>query len=96
MAVYVDDMYLSPIGQFGRMKMSHMAADSTEELFAMADRIGVARHWIQHPGTDKEHFDIAQGKRLQAIRAGAIPVSMRTLCKRPWSRPAPADWNPSL
>jgi len=33
-SVYVDDMYLSPIGQFGRMKMSHLMADTTEELLA--------------------------------------------------------------
>ena len=43
MAVYVDNMQ----AQFGRMKMCHMIADSTEELLAMADRIGVARKWIQ-------------------------------------------------
>ena len=47
MTVYVDDMHLSPMGQFGRMKMSHMIADSTDELLAMADRIGLARRaWV--------------------------------------------------
>jgi hypothetical protein len=30
MTVYVDDMCDSPIGRFGRMKMSHMIADSTD------------------------------------------------------------------
>lgn len=90
MAVYVDDMYKYPLGQFGRMKMSHMAADSTEELLAMADRIGVARKWIQHPGTDREHFDIALSKRALAVAAGAIEVDMKTLCARRWSRPVDA------
>ena len=35
MAVYVDDMYKYPLGQFGRMKMSHMVADTTEELLVI-------------------------------------------------------------
>lgn len=83
MAVYVDD----PIWPFGRMMMCHMVADSTEELLAMADRIGVARKWIQYPGTPKEHFDICRSKRALAIKAGAIEVSSRELCRRPWSRP---------
>lgn len=75
--VYVDDMFKSPMGQFGRMKMSHMIADSTEELLAMADRIGVPRTWIQKPGTPDEHFDIALAKRGLAVELGAIEITMR-------------------
>ena len=69
MTVYVDDMYRTPLGQFGRMKMSHLMADTTEELLAIADTIGVARRWIQYPGTDKEHFDIAMSKRALSVKA---------------------------
>ena len=79
MAVYVDDMYQKPLGRFGRMKMSHMAADTTEELLAMADRIGVNRKWLQKPGTAYEHFDIALAKRKLAVEAGAVEVTMREL-----------------
>lgn len=75
MSVYVDDMEAS----FGRMVMCHMAADSTEELLAMADAIGVARKWIQKPGTWQEHFDIAKSKRAQAVQLGAIEVTSREL-----------------
>ena len=77
MSVYVDDMYRYPIGQFGRMKMSHLMADSTDELLDMADRIGVARRWIQQAGQGRhrEHFDIAKSKRDLAIREGAIEIS---------------------
>jgi hypothetical protein len=77
MAVYVDDMHLTPMGQFGRMKMCHMLADSTEELLAMADRIGVARRWLQDAGTPREHFDIATSKRQLAVSAGAVEITMR-------------------
>lgn len=81
MAVYVDDMYKNPIGEFGRMKMSHLIADTTEELLQMVDKIGVQRKWIQKAGTKEEHFDIAIGKRELAIKNGAIPMPMRNLCK---------------
>lgn len=77
MTVYVDDMYLHPLGRFGRMKMSHLTADTTEELLAMADTIGVQRRWLQYPGEWKEHFDIAMSKRALAVKAGAVEVTMR-------------------
>lgn len=70
MAVYVDDMR----AKFGRMVMCHMLADTTTELLAMADRIGVQRKWIQHAGTPKEHFDIALSKRALAVQAGAQEI----------------------
>lgn len=76
MAVYVDNMRAA----FGRMIMCHMWADTREELFAMADRIGVSRKWFQRPATvglfgmdaSWEHFDIAMSKRAMAVKAGAV------------------------
>jgi len=84
MAVYVDDMHTTPLGQFrtssGRLyKMCHMVADTTEELLAMADRIGVQRRWLQKAGTHHEHFDITTSKRAEAVAAGAIEVTMSQL-----------------
>lgn len=73
--VYVDNMWESPIGSYGRMKMSHMAADTTEELLAMADKIGVNQKWIQKPGTTQEHFDICLAKRKLAVAAGAKEIT---------------------
>jgi hypothetical protein len=74
--VYVDD-YFAP---FGRMKMCHMIADTTEELLSMVDKIGVQRKWIQYPGQPKrEHFDVCTSKRELAIKAGAIPISFVAL-----------------
>jgi len=64
---------------YGRMKMCHMIADSTEELLAMADKIGVARKWLQKAGRHDEHFDIAMSKRALAVEAGAVEVSRMDL-----------------
>lgn len=79
MSVYGDDMYKYPLGQFRGMKMSHMIADTTEELLTMVDTIGGARKWIQYPGPFEEHFDIAMSKRALAVKAGAIEIGMRDL-----------------
>jgi hypothetical protein len=75
MAVYVDE----PKHPYGRMMMCHMMADTTEELLAMADKIGVARKWLQKRGTAYEHFDIAKSKRILAVAAGAKEVTDRDL-----------------
>jgi hypothetical protein len=77
MTVFVDDMYLYPIGKYRRMKMSHMIADSADELHAMADKIGVARRWYQG-----DHYDICKSKRDLAIKHGAVEISMRELALR--------------
>ena len=69
MTVYVDRAR----NGFGRMLMCHMIADTPDELHAMADRIGVARHWFQQPPEASFwHYDIAQTKRVLAVAAGAV------------------------
>src|SRR5262249_15959761 len=75
--VYVDDVEHA----FGQMLMCHMWADTLDELLAMADKVAVARKWIQgHAelsiGKAKNasfvHFDIAKSKKRKAIEAGAV------------------------
>ena len=75
MSVYVDTMKAA----YGRMTMCHMIADSTDELLAMADAIGVARKWIQDAGSHREHFDIALSKKKIAIQRGATEITWREL-----------------
>lgn len=77
MAVYVDNFYEATGRNFGRMKMCHMIADTSEELFKMIDEIGVNRKWIQYPGTSNEHFDICLAKRKKAVSLGAIEINFR-------------------
>lgn len=62
---------------FGRMIMCHLWADSEAELFAMVDRIGVDRKWVQRPPRASWlHFDISKGKRALAVRLGAIETDI--------------------
>lgn len=75
MTVYVDD-FRAP---YGRMVMCHMLADSTEELIAMADKIGLARKWIQKAGTHCEHFDVSLKMRAKAIKEGAVEIGARDM-----------------
>ena len=80
--VYVDDMYLYAMGRFGRMKMSHLVADTEEELLAMADRIGLHRRWLQHPGKPgRVHFDVSMTMRRKAIAAGAVEMTLLDLAR---------------
>jgi hypothetical protein len=70
--VYVDQYF----AQYGRMQMSHMIADTLDELHAMADKIGVARKWFQKHASIP-HYDVCKSKRELAIKFGAIPVERR-------------------
>lgn len=81
MTVYVDDFYKSPQGWHRGMRMSHMIADTEEELFTMADRIGVQRKWYQG-----DHFDISYAKRVLALRAGAVEVTRQELAAIRWCK----------
>lgn len=91
MTVFVDDMYLYPMGQFRRMKMSHMIAYSDDELHDMAARIGLRREWFQ-----SDHYDVSMTCRARAIKLGAVPIALRTLAamsslmRMGWATPDPA------
>lgn len=75
MSVYVD----RAANRFGRMVMCHMIADTEEELFTMADLIGVARCWFQRPpAASFPHFDIAKSRRALAVAFGAIDCDRNT------------------
>lgn len=71
MTVYVD----SEKAVYYNMRMSHMIADTPEELHAMAEKIGVKRKWFQDHRVP--HYDICQNKRVKAIENGAVVVATR-------------------
>jgi hypothetical protein len=87
--VYVDDMR----APFGRLVMCHMVADSSEELLAMADKIGVQRKWIQKAGTYREHFDICLAKRALAVKNGAVEITLKELGRRSLEKAAKLKMN---
>lgn len=75
MSVYVD----SARNKFGRMLMSHMTADTLEELNDIAALVGLKRCWLQaqkHP-----HYDLCQEKRELAIHHGAKVVSSKDIVR---------------
>jgi len=61
--------------------MCHMLADTHQELLEMADNIGMARKWIQHAMSEKEHFDIPEKKRALALSCGAKEISRRDVVR---------------
>jgi hypothetical protein len=75
MSVYVD----SEQNAFRHMKMSHMVADTLDELHAMAQRLGLRRSWFQVSRSGMPHYDICQTKREQAIKLGAIEINRRKM-----------------
>ena len=73
--LYVDDGHWP----LGRMKMSHMIADTPEELRQAARSLNLGRY-IQYAGTWKEHLDVSRTKRQQAIdELGANQVTGRRI-----------------
>jgi len=82
MSVFVDNAR-NPLG---RMKLSHMMADTRSELVAMAKLIGIDAKYIQKAGTYQEHFDVCSSARVKAIKAGAIPVTSKVLVAKMLAR----------
>lgn len=76
MTVYIDDMYLYPMGEFKRghrlYKMSHMIADSEKELHAFATKLGLHKKWYQG-----DHYDVTKGLRGVAINLGAVEITLQ-------------------
>ena len=55
---------------------AHLWADDDEEIHRFAQRLGLRRQWAQQrPGF--MHYDVTQTMREAAIRAGAIPQTLR-------------------
>lgn len=75
MSVYVD----SERNQYRHMIMSHLVADTLDELHAMAQRLGLKRSWFQVSRSGMPHYDICQSKREQAIRFGAVEIDRRKM-----------------
>lgn len=82
MSVYVDDFRAAVrVGQ-AIWKMSHMIADTREELDAMAEAIELDAKWKQKAGEKQEHFDVTENYRQRAIGKGAIAITAKELARK--------------
>lgn len=78
MTLYVDHARTP----YGRMRMSHLMADTPEELERARVALGLPRSAKHNAGLPGEHLDVAEAKRSQAIRQlGAREVSSRCLVR---------------
>lgn len=75
MTVYVD----SERNLYRHMLMSHMVADTLDELHDMAQRIGLQRRWFQTSNNGTPHYDVCQSKRALAIKLGAKEIDRRQM-----------------
>ena len=66
--------------KYGRMIMSHMVADTLEELHLMAENIGIAKRHFQNK-KGKPHYDICKQNKQKALELGAIEVDDRDLIR---------------
>lgn len=70
--IIVDPLFHAPA--HGHGYWCHMVSTtSVDELHAFADKIGLKRSWFQNKSTP--HYDLTRGKRLQAVKNGAIEVT---------------------
>jgi hypothetical protein len=79
LTIYVDDAFIS----YGLMKMSHMMADTDEELHGMADALGLNRRHFQQVRSG-DHYDVSKGYRERALKLGAITIKPRQMAAYAW------------
>jgi len=81
MPVYVDDAFIQATVPNGdrsvRSRWCHLRADTTAELDAMAERIGLRQRWRQATGTVREHYDVTESRRAVAVATGAMEITWR-------------------
>lgn len=86
MTVYVDDMqapWRPPHMKHRLWSMSHLFADTVEELHVFAKKIGLRRSWFQEPPKASWcHYDVTAAKRREALDNGAVPIKYRDLPKK--------------
>lgn len=71
MSVYVDEA----IWPWRGKRWAHLMGDSLDELHAFASQLGLKRAWFQSRPGGAAHYDVTEGKRLQAIARGAVALT---------------------
>ncbi len=76
MSVHVDELREYPKAH-GHSKWCHLLADSFDELEIFARKMGLHPDWIQSKSFI--HYDLAERRRNQALKLGAIEISDKEL-----------------
>lgn len=86
--IYVDNARIQARVQNINARWSHLTADTEAELLDFAVGIGLRREWFQtcKKQCSREgepcphwHFDVTDGKRAQAVKAGAQEIGLGEL-----------------
>lgn len=78
--VYVDELFNWPKPRVSH-PWCHLWADSPEELFEFALKIGLKAEWA-HNSSVMVHFDLYPSKRREAVKAGATEMSLKEYFKK--------------
>lgn len=82
MSVYVDPLQPTVRNVNWRFPQGcHLIADSDDELHAFASRLGLKLGWFQGTSTIP-HYDLTRNKRKQAVRTGAVEITLRQMAER--------------
>lgn len=85
MAVYVDPGMEWPVQSNWRGGwVSHLYADTPDELHRFARRIGLKRWWCSdttQPGSALLHYDLTKGMRKKAVAAGAVEKDFKHMSR---------------
>jgi hypothetical protein len=75
LAVYVDE----PVWEWRGRHWCHLLADTDDELHEFAAELGLKRAWFQQRAGMpwKDHYDIPEELRRDAVQAGAVEVDLR-------------------
>ena len=77
MAVYVDPLFSWPGAPKIRgqdVQWCHLTADRDKELHAFARKLKLREEWVQQDSYGL-HYDLTDGKRVQAVIMGAIELT---------------------
>ena len=77
MSVYIDpETHCIPNGKYRWDTVTHLFADTEDELHRFASMIGMKREWFQNKESLK-HYDLNSNRRRMAIKAGAIQLNRK-------------------
>lgn len=75
MAIYVDSARRRGVINGESSRWSHLLADTTEELLAAAESLGIPAD-ISAPGTAAEHIPVNEATRSAALKAGVTRLDI--------------------